>query len=129
MILENRIAVITGAGKGIGQAIAYGLAAMNYRTVLIGRNKPDLERVATEIQNSGGLSPVFHQLDITDTEKLEETVKTILAEHGRIDVLVNNAGIYFDGTLDLLENDFQAMLATNLTAQFNLTKAIVTPGI
>ena len=125
MILENRIAVVTGAGKGIGEAIAYGLAAMSYRTVLIGRNKPDLERVATEIQNSGGLTPVFHQLDITDTEKLEETVKTILAEHGRIDVLVNNAGIYFDGTLDLSENDFQAMLATNLTAQFNLTKAIV----
>jgi short-subunit dehydrogenase len=125
MIIENRIAVVTGAGKGIGEAVAYGLAAMSYRTVLIGRNKSDLQRVATEIQNSGGLTPVFHQLDITDTEEMKETVKTIIVENGRIDVLVNNAGIYHNGTLELSEKDFSSMITTNLTAQFNFTKEIV----
>ncbi|WP_167610123.1 SDR family oxidoreductase [Maribellus sediminis] len=125
MILENRIAVITGAGKGIGRAVANGLARLNFQTVLIGRNLMDLELAATEIVNTGGLAPCIFQLDITDTGKMWETVNAILAKHGRIDVLVNNAGIYFDGTLELSEFDFQAMITTNLTAQFNLTKVIV----
>jgi len=124
MIIENRIAVITGAGKGIGKAIAYGLAEMSYQTLLIGRNRRNLEQVSAEIVNNGGLAPVIFQHDITDTAKMKETVKSIVAEFGRVDVLVNNAGIYFDGTLELSESEFQTMLNTNLTAQFNLTKEI-----
>lgn len=125
MILENRIAVITGAGKGIGKAVANGLAELNYLTVLIGRNLHDLEHVALEIISKGGLSPSIFELDITDIDKINETVEAILAKHGRIDVLVNNAGIYFDGTLELSEADFSSMIAINLTAQFNFTKEIV----
>lgn len=125
MIIENRIAVITGAGRGIGEAIAYGLAEMNYQTLLIGRNRKNLEKVATEIVSSGGLAPAVFPLDITDTTKMKETVKSIVTKFGRVDVLVNNAGVYFDGTLKLSESEFQTMLNTNLTAQFNLTKEIV----
>ncbi|MFV0591838.1 MAG: SDR family oxidoreductase [Draconibacterium sp.] len=125
MIIENQIAVITGAGKGIGEAIAYGLAEMSYQTVLIGRTRKSLEQVSEEIVNNGGLAPAIFQLDITDTAKMKEIVKTIVAEFGRIDVLVNNAGVYFDGTLEISESNFQTMINTNLTAQFNLTKEIV----
>jgi len=125
MIIENRIAVITGAGKGIGKAIAYGLAEVSYQTILIGRNRKNLEQVSSEIVNNGGLAPVIFQLDITDTSKMKETVKSVVDEFDRVDVLVNNAGIYFDGTLELSESEFQSMLNTNLTAQFNLTKEIV----
>ncbi len=125
MIIENRIAVITGAGKGIGEAIAYGLAEMNYQTVLIGRNRKNLEQVAAEIVNNGGLAPVIFQLDVTDTPKMKETIQSVISQFGRIDVLVNNAGVYFDGTLELAESEFQAMLNTNITAQFTLTKEVV----
>lgn len=125
MIIENRIAVITGAGKGIGEAIAYGLAEMSYQTVLIGRNPENLEKVAAEIVNNGGLAPVLFQLDVTDTPQMKETIQSVIAQFGRIDVLVNNAGVYFDGTLELEESEFQAMLNTNLTAQFTLTKEVV----
>jgi len=125
MIIENRIAVITGAGKGIGNAIAYGLAEMSYQTILIGRNRKNLEQVSVEIVNNGGLTPVIFQHDITDTAKVKETVKAIVEKLGRVDVLVNNAGVYFDGTLELSDSEFQNMLNTNLTAQFNLTKEIV----
>ncbi|MCK3682521.1 SDR family oxidoreductase [Maribellus sp. YY47] len=125
MIIENRIAVITGAGRGIGEAIAYGLADMNYQTVLIGRNLKNMEQVSAEIVNNGGLAPVIFELDITHTSQMRETVKAIVEKLGRVDVLVNNAGVYFDGTLELSETEFQTMLTTNLTAQFNLTKEIV----
>lgn len=125
MIIEKRIAVVTGAGKGIGEAIAKGLAEMGYQTVLIGRQLKDLNRVANDILESGGIAPSIHMLDITDTQKMKETVQKIVTDFGRIDVLVNNAGIYFGGTLELSEEEFKAMIDTNLTAQFKLTKAIV----
>ncbi len=125
MIIEKRIAVITGAGKGIGEAVAYGLANMGFQTVLIGRKVEDLEKVTRNILESGGLSPSVRVLDITDTDKMKAVVKAIVVDYGRIDVLVNNAGIYFDGTLDISETDFRAMIETNLFAQFNLTKEIV----
>lgn len=125
MIIEKRIAVITGAGKGIGEAVAYGLANMGFQTVLIGRKAEDLERVTRNIRNDGGLSPSVRLLDITDTDKMKAVVQAIIADFGRIDVLVNNAGIYADGTLDISDTDFRAMIETNLLAQFNLTKTIV----
>lgn len=125
MILEKRIAVITGAGKGIGEAVAYGLASMGYQTVLIGRKVKDLENVARNILDIGGLSPSIRELDINDTQKMKETVQAIISDYGRIDVLVNNAGVYIDGTLELSEAEFKAMVDTNLIAQFNLTKEIV----
>ncbi len=125
MILEKRIAVITGAGKGIGEAVAYGLAELGYQTVLIGRKVENLEKVARNILDNGGLAPSVRQLDINDTEKMIETVTAIFSDYKRIDVLVNNAGIYIDGTLELAEAEFRKMIDTNLIAQFNLTKAVV----
>lgn len=125
MILETKTALITGAGKGIGEAIAKGLAKLGYQTILIGRTQADLKRVANEIFENAGLVPGIFPLDISNTKKMQETVKSVLSEYGRIDVLVNNAGIHFDGTLDISESDFKKMIDTNLLAQFNLTKEIV----
>ncbi len=122
----QKIAFITGASKGIGKAISLGLAQLNYQTILIGRNKNDLEQVAQQIVNEGGISPKSIQLDITDSEAVKTTVQSIQQEFQQIDVLVNNAGIYFDGSSDdISENDFSTMLQTNLTAQFSILKEIV----
>jgi len=125
MILEKRIAVITGAGKGIGLAISNGLAKLGYQTVLISRSANDLQNASEEIIRAGGLAPHSFQLDITNTKKLKEVINEILLKYGRIDVLVNNAGIFVDGTLELSENELKSMIDTNLVAQFNLTKLVV----
>lgn len=125
MILETKTALITGAGKGIGEAIAKGLAKLGYQTILIGRNQENLKRVANDIFENASLVPGIFPLDISNTKNMQETVKSVLSEYGRIDVLVNNAGIHFDGTLDISESDFKKMIDTNLLAQFNLTKKIV----
>ncbi|WP_163324898.1 SDR family oxidoreductase [Draconibacterium mangrovi] len=118
---ESKTAIITGAGKGIGKAIATGLAQLGYQTILVGRNKQNLEQVAQQI----GSSAKVLQLDITDKPAVKEAIAKIVSENGSIDILVNNAGIYYDGTVDISDDDFEKMLETNLTAQFSLLKEVV----
>ncbi len=125
MSIQKKIALITGAGKGIGLAISNGLANSGYQTVLISRNTADLQNAAAEIIRNGGSAPLTFQMDITDTSKLSEIVHNIILKYGRIDVLVNNAGIYIDGTLQLSESELKLMIDTNLVAQFNLIKLVV----
>ena len=121
----KRVAMVTGATKGIGRVIALGLAEMNYHMVIIGRNKNELEMVSGEIKKISGITPLSFQMDITNTDALKETVHKVVAQTKRIDILVNNAGIYFDGTLSISEADFKAMLDTNLTAQLMLIQNVV----
>ena len=120
-----KVAIITGASKGIGKAIAVGFGKMKYQTVLIGRNQEDLKKVSDEISNSGGLLPSRISVDITDSKKVKETVNEVIKQYGRIDILVNNAGIHFGGSLDLPEEDFKSMLETNLVAQLVFAQEVV----
>ena len=122
---NHKVAIVTGATKGIGKAVALGLAQMNYRLAIIGRNEEELEQVANEIKKISRLAPLSFQLDITNTVAVNEAVETIVSQTGRIDILVNNAGIYFDGTLTISEIDFKTMLDTNLTAQLVFAQAVV----
>lgn len=121
----QKVAVVTGANRGIGKAIATGLAEMEYLVVLTGRKLNDLEKVAVEIQNSNSPTPLIFQLDITNSNQIKETFKKIVEETGRIDVLVNNAGIFFDGSLSLSEKKFRALIDTNLIAQFVILQEVV----
>ncbi|HYQ56803.1 MAG TPA: SDR family oxidoreductase, partial [Draconibacterium sp.] len=122
---KNKTAIITGAGKGIGKAIAIGLAKLNYKTILIGRNRKDLEQVAVLINDRFAIESKILQLDITNKLAVKEAIPNLVSENGRIDVLVNNAGIYFSGTVDTPTDDFEKMLDTNLVAQFKLLKEVV----
>ncbi|HKL31442.1 MAG TPA: SDR family oxidoreductase, partial [Tangfeifania sp.] len=121
----NKVAIITGASKGIGKAIAIGLGKMNYQTVLIGRNQDDLKNVADEISETGGRQPASFSVDITNSDKVKETVAEITLQFGRIDILVNNAGIHFGGSLDLQEEGFKSMLETNIVAQLIFAQEVV----
>lgn len=125
--MENQFktALITGASKGIGKAIAIELAKMGYLTILIGRNQDDLKSVQEEIIRNGCSEPVVFTRNITDSEKIKATVTEIVEKYDRIDLLVNNAGIHFSGTLELPETDFRKMLDTNLTAQFIILQEVV----
>lgn len=120
-----KIAIITGASKGIGKAIAIGLAQLNFQTVLIGRNKDDLIKVAREINEKFGTKPTIAKLDITNSDTVKSTIRTITNKFNTIDVLVNNAGVYFDGSVDISEADLAKILETNLTAQFSVLKEVV----
>lgn len=121
----NKVAIITGASKGIGKAIALGLGKLNYQTVLIGRNLVDLNEVANEITKAGGPEPGSFPINITNSGKVKKTVAEIVGKFGQIDILVNNAGIHYNGTLEIPEQDFKKMLDTNLTAQFVMLQEVV----
>lgn len=125
MNLVTKVAIITGASKGIGKAIAIGVGKMKYQTVLIGRNKDDLNYVANEIVKAGGVEPVSFSFDITNTAEIKKTVASVQSRFGRIDVLVNNAGVHFGGSLELSDVDFKSMLETNLVAQLVFAQEVV----
>lgn len=123
--MDNKTAIITGAGKGIGKAIARGLAQLNYQLVLIGRNRENLNEVAEIIKKESGGNPKIIPIDIKAFDKVRNTIQSIKNELGRIDVLVNNAGIYYEGTSEISEEKFTQMLQTNLTAQFVFLNEVI----
>ena len=122
---STKVAIVTGASKGIGKTIAIGFGKMKLQTILIGRNSEDLKNVADDISKEGGTQPVLFSVDITDSKKVKETVAEVAEKFGRIDILVNNAGIHYGGSLDLPEQDFKKMLETNLVAQLVFAKEVV----
>ena len=121
--LANQIAVVTGAGRGIGRAIALKFAAEGADVVCISRTPENSEKVANEIR-ALGRKAWAHALDVGDANAVNATAEKILAEAGRVDVLVNNAGVTRDGLLmRMSEEDWDTVLDTNLKGAFLLTKA------
>jgi 3-oxoacyl-[acyl-carrier protein] reductase len=124
--LSGRIALVTGASRGIGKAIAAKLAAQGAHVIAAARGE-NAKPVADEIVAAGARAePVA--LDITEPGACEAAVAGVLGRHGRIDILVNNAGITKDQLLlRMKRDDWDAVLATNLTANFVLTQAVLKP--
>ncbi|MBA2304419.1 MAG: 3-oxoacyl-ACP reductase FabG [Acidobacteria bacterium] len=124
--LSGRIALVTGASRGIGRAIATMLAARGAHVVAAARGE-NAKPVADEIAASGGRSEHI-TLDVTEPGGNEAAVVGVLQRHGRIDVLVNNAGIAKDQLMVRMKrDDWDAVLNTNLTAAFVLTQAVLKP--
>ncbi|WP_321288809.1 SDR family oxidoreductase [uncultured Sunxiuqinia sp.] len=119
-----KIAIITGASRGIGKACAIGLAGMGYHCLLISRTQQQLEELAEEIQENGGRSSLF-AVDLTKQNELEECIQKIKKHYGRIDVLVNNAGMFIGGNLQVDVSEFRQQLELNITANFKLLQAFV----
>ena len=123
--LSGKLALVTGASQGIGRATALALAAAGARVVLAARNMEKLSDVAAEIEAAGGEAYPF-ALDISSEGSIKEVARTILATHGPVEVLVNNAGITRDGLLMRMKlADWDAVLGTNLTGTFLLTQALL----
>src|SRR5438132_1245079 len=89
--LDGRVALVTGASRGIGRAIALAMAGAGAQVALAGREAATLQRVAGEIAEAGG--PLVLPLDVADLNAHAPAVETVLARFGRIDILVNNAGM------------------------------------
>jgi len=122
---EGRVAIVTGGSQGIGETIARDLAAEGARVVLVDIQKDKLEAVAGSIVEAGGLAE-GREVDVSDTAAVERTVAAVAAAHGRIDHLVNNAGITRDGLLmRMKEEDWDAVLRVNLKGTFNFSKAVL----
>tara|TARA_Y100000588_G_scaffold334022_1_gene373265 strand:- start:22 stop:762 length:741 start_codon:yes stop_codon:yes gene_type:complete len=127
MSLENLTAVVTGAGRGIGRAIALKLAEAGANVVCLSRTEANSQKVAEEITALGRQSWAV-AVDVGDTAAVEAAVGKILDDTGGVNILVNNAGVTRDGLLmRMSEADWDAVLDTNLKAAFTLTKAFARP--
>jgi gluconate 5-dehydrogenase len=126
--LSGKVALVTGAYRGLGFAIAQGLARAGASVVLNGRRIEAVEPSARALiaQSLKASTAIF---DVTDRDAVRAAVTAIESEHGRIDVLVNNAGIQRRGALaDFSQQDWDDIIATNLTAPFVVSQAVL-PGM
>jgi NAD(P)-dependent dehydrogenase (short-subunit alcohol dehydrogenase family) len=122
--LENKIALITGASRGIGQAVAKRYAAEGAQTVLVARSTEGLEQTDDAICAAGGLKPVLVVLDVTQGDKVDALGPGLLERFGRLDILVGNAGVL--GELSPISHQdpkhWTRVMETNLTANWRLLR-------
>lgn len=120
---ERRVALVTGASRGIGRAIAQRLAGDGRHVVLSARSPGPLTEVKSQIEASGGSASTL-AVDVGDAKALQAGIEGVIAELGRLDILVNNAGITKDGLiLRMSDEDFAAVIQTNLTSAFVACRA------
>jgi 3-oxoacyl-[acyl-carrier protein] reductase len=123
--LKDQVAIITGSGRGIGRAIAEKLMAHGARIVISDIVEDLCQQTAAELQNQGG-DVIGVPCNVTVSETIEKMVETVVSKWGRIDVLVNNAGITRDQLIMRMTDDqWQAVIDTNLTSAFKVTKQIL----
>jgi citronellol/citronellal dehydrogenase len=128
-LFAGQVVVVTGGGSGIGRCTAHELAALGAQVVLIGRKVEKLQAVQDEISHDSGHAS--HQVcDIRQETAVQQTVAAILAEHGRIDALVNNAGGQYMTPLEAITaKGWEAVIATNLTGGFLMARECFTQSM
>jgi 3-oxoacyl-[acyl-carrier protein] reductase len=125
--LAGKISLVTGASRGIGRAIGGTLAARGATVVLAARDAARLEEALAEIAGKGGSAKAL-PMDVSSRASVEQAFEKLLAEHGRIDHLVNNAGVTRDGLLLRMKQEhWDQVIATNLGGAFLCTQAALKP--
>lgn len=121
--LSGQSAIVTGASRGIGRAIALSLGAAGAKVACVARNVEKLDAVAKEIADAGGEAAV-HPCDVADAEAVQKTVDAVAEAWGQVDIMVNNAGITRDGLLPRMsDEDWDDVIASNLRSVFLFTRA------
>ena len=123
--LKGKVAVVTGAMRGIGKGIALLLARNGARVVVTDIDKASCEQVVKEIEKAGGTGVAF-KLDVTNEQEIQDVVKSVHAQFGRIDILVNNAGIFIQEELDGMDTaKIDKELGVNLRGTLLCTKSVL----
>lgn len=129
-MLTDQIAIVTGASRGIGQAIAVELANQGAKLVLSASSIENLKETEEQIKALKKHAPILTQANVSIGDEVNEVVKKTLDTHGRVDILVNNAGTTKDNLLALMpEKDWDDVLSTNLKSVFLFTKACARPMV
>lgn len=124
----KRVVVVTGASRGIGRAIAVDMAGPECQVVVNYNSSPDAARETASLVEARGAGADLRQFSVSDPDSVKTAFKEILATHGRIDVLVNNAGIAKDNLLALMKpSEWDAVMNTNLKGAFLCAQAVVKP--
>ncbi|MCU0439626.1 MAG: 3-oxoacyl-[acyl-carrier-protein] reductase [Raineya sp.] len=127
-LLENKVALITGASKGIGKAIAEKFAEQGAKVAFTYLSSVEKGQALENELKSKGVEAKGYRSDASDYKQAEELVNQVLADFGKIDILVNNAGVTQDGLLmRMTEEQWDKVININLKSVFNLTKAILKP--
>ncbi len=127
--MANRIAFVTGASRGIGRACALALSAGGAKVVLAARQLDKLEQVAAEIRAAGGEAFVV-PIDLASQDSIKEAFSKASKEFGRIDILINNAGLTRDGlAMRMKRDDWDAVLQTNLSGSFFCIQQVLPPMV
>jgi 3-oxoacyl-[acyl-carrier protein] reductase len=125
MSLSGRVAFVTGASQGIGRTCAVRLAKDGASVAVAARNREKLDELVNEIAAAGGTAAAF-PLDVVDEDQVKATVKAVIAQFGKIDVLVNNAGITRDQLVMRMKRaDWDAVLETNLTSAYLCIQQVI----
>lgn len=130
--LDDRVAVVTGGGTGLGAAAAATLAAAGAHVVVLGRRREPLEQVVESVAGAGG-SAEWRQLDVSDTAAIESVFAELVQRRGRLDVLVNSAAVAFEqAAVNVAEADWDAVMGANARGTFmclrEFVKAPANPG-
>ncbi len=126
MRFENQVALVTGAGRGIGHAIAIRLAQEGARIASVSRTEANAQRTADEINATRADAAKAYAVDVADHAAVQTSGARILEEFGRVDILVNNAGVTRDGlSMRMSTEDWDTVLNTNLKGAFNVVQSVM----
>ena len=128
-LLADKVAVVTGAGRGIGRAVALAYARMGADVACVSRTEENSAKAAAEVEALGRRAWAV-AVDVSDTAAVDTAARKILDDAGRVDILVNNAGVTRDNLLmRMSEEEWDTVINTNLKGAFNFTKALTRPFI
>ncbi len=126
MILENKIALVTGGSRGIGRAICQRLAAMGATVGINYVANPTAAEETLQLIEAAGGKGFLQRFDVADGNAAQEAIKELLSTHGQLDILVNNAGITRDNlSMRMKDEEWNAVIQTNLTAVFRLSRGVL----
>jgi len=123
--MDNPVAIVTGASRGIGRAVALNLANLGYDVALLARTEADLLQVSEEIETQFGVQSGVFSVDVSNKQQVDEVVASIAEAHNGIDLLFNNAGVFIPGTSEVTPEDMDRLINVNLRGAYNMVHAVV----